>query len=266
MKTVDRFLFYILCMILISIGHTAASDKTGFQWKIGEELTYKVKWSFIRLGTLKMSIVDTVQIDGLQLKKVNFYIDSNPMIFFVNMHNVYESYIDDEIRVHLFYAEERIDGVLYDTEYRFNYVDRLIHVTMTDMKDTTKTIRKNVPFDVPIRDGTSMIFYARNNAHRNHKDTLYSIYEAEVDKVVLNFTGKNEEITLINNEKIPSHYVDGELLIKGIAGVTGPYSGWFSTDSQRVPLKAYLKVFIGSVKVELESWKNWLGTEYEGGG
>jgi hypothetical protein len=181
------------------------------------------------------------------------------------MHNVYESYIDDDIRVHLFYAEERIDGVLYDTEYRFNYQDSLIHVTMTDMDDTTKTIRKDVPFDVTIRDGTSMIFYARKNAHWNHADTLYSIYEAEIDKVLLNFTGKKEEITLVNDEKISSHYVDGRLLIKGIAGVTGPYRGWFSTDPQRVPLKAYLKVFIGSVKVELESWKNWRGTDYNAG-
>lgn len=45
--------------------------------------------------------------------------------------------------------------------------------------------------------------------------------------------------------------------IKGIAGITGPFKGWFAADKQRVPLKAELKVFVGSVKVELEDWKGW---------
>jgi hypothetical protein len=56
---------------------------------------------------------------------------------------------------------------------------------------------------------------------------------------------------------IDCYYIDGEIKTKGIAGVTGPYKGWFAADGQRPPIKAELKVFIGSVKVELEEWKKW---------
>lgn len=263
----QRFLLIpLLTLLIFNVApERIHADSNAFEWHIGEEFTYKVKWSFIRLGTLKMKMVDTVHIDGMKLNKINFYIDSNPMIFFVNMHNIYETYIDDSLQVHLFYADEKIDGVLYETEYRFDYADSVIHVTMTDVEDTTKTIYKEIPFNVPILDGTGMIYYVRSKAHIEKKDTLYSIYEAEIDKVLINFTGKQESVDLLNDQEIDSFFIDGRLLIKGIAGVTGPYKGWFSADSQRVPLKAELKVFIGSVKVELESWENWLGTQHSEG-
>ena len=45
--------------------------------------------------------------------------------------------------------------------------------------------------------------------------------------------------------------------MKGIAGVTGPFKGWFARDRQRPPLRALLKVFIGNVEVELEKWEGW---------
>jgi hypothetical protein len=179
------------------------------------------------------------------------------------MHNEYISYIDDKYRLHLFYADERIDGVLYKTEYQFNYPDSVIHVEMTNVKDTSETIYKNVPLDDRILDGTSLIMFARAHAHTEEQDTLLSIYEAKIGKIAINFTSENDDVKLANDTKVSSHFVDGMILLKGIAGVTGPYKGWFSTDRQRVPLKAELKVFIGSVKVELESWKNWLGGHFQ---
>jgi hypothetical protein len=56
---------------------------------------------------------------------------------------------------------------------------------------------------------------------------------------------------------MPTYFIKGEILMKGIAGVTGPYMGWFAQDNQRPPLKAAMKVFLGNVTVELESWENW---------
>lgn len=239
-----------------------SDDKEAFNWQEGEELTYKVKWSFIRLGTLKVQVMDTSRINGELVHDVRFFIDSNPMIFFVNMHNEYRSFIDEKFRLHLFHAVERIDGTFYRTTYRYDYTDSLIYVTMTDVDDTLKTIYKEVPFENRILDGTSMIFYARAHTHKAHADTLYSIFESEIGKVAIRFTDKNDDVSLINDETVPSHYLDGTILLTGIAGVTGPFKGWFSRDPQRVPLKAELKVFIGSVKVELESWKNWRGSDF----
>jgi len=58
---------------------------------------------------------------------------------------------------------------------------------------------------------------------------------------------------------VRGYYLDGRLRFVGIAGIKEDFKGWFSTDGQKVPLKAYMKAFIGSVKIELEDWKNWNG-------
>ena len=56
---------------------------------------------------------------------------------------------------------------------------------------------------------------------------------------------------------VQTYYVDGKIPTSGIAGVTGPYKGWFAADHQRPPVKAELKIFVGKVKIELEDWKGW---------
>ncbi len=135
-----------LCLILLFSTALLADDNT-FSLRIGEELTYKVKWSFLRLGTLKLQVCDTLTIEGNLVYHLKINLDSNPKLFFVNMHSVYETYIDEDFNVHLSYANEKIDNVTYLTEYRFNYEDSLIHVKMTDIKDTSRIILEDQPLN-----------------------------------------------------------------------------------------------------------------------
>jgi len=234
------------------------SNDFDYKWKIGEQLTYKVKWSFIRLGTLKLEIADTSVVEGTLLYHVKLHIDSNPLLFFVNMHNVYDSFINENFQLHHFYADEKIDGKTYKAEYRIDYADSLILINMTDINDTSRTIQKATPFEKTILDGTSLVFYARRQAVSAQKDTVESFFESERGKVAFNFYGKREtvEITALDSP-LDCYYIDGKIETRGIAGVTGPYKGWFAADGQRPPIKAELKVFIGNVKIELEDWKKW---------
>ncbi len=253
-----RNLFVVFLLIVILNPTILLSNTSEFKWQIGEELTYKVKWSFIRLGTINVQVCDTLTMDDTFVYHVKLFIDSNPLLFFVNMHNVYESYITEDFKLHLFVSEEKIDGITYLAEYRFNYTDSLIHTTMTDMEKPEITIKKDDPLDVTLLDGTSMIFYARANSINSRTDTLTSFFASKRGKVAINFKGKNGK-TKIKALKKPmeSYYVDGIVRMKGIAGLTGPYKGWFAKGDQRPALKAEMKVFIGSVKIQLEKWVGW---------
>lgn len=250
----------ITCLILIPIfiPTTLISKGTSFQWQIGEELTYKVEWSFIRLGTVKLQVYDTLTINDKFVYHLKFYIDSNPLLFFVNMHSVYECFIDDLIRPHLFNAEEYIDNISYKTEYRFNYEDRLISINMTDVNNTANVIVEDIPLDKRIFDGISLIFYARANVPYVKSEILNVLFERQKGNITINFKGNKDKVEVdAFDMPLETYYLDGELHIKGIAGVTGPFKGWFAVDRKRPPLKAELKVFIGHIKVELEEWKNW---------
>jgi len=248
----------LLIFMLMLFPASIFSDDDSFQWQIGEELIYKVNWSFIRLGTLKLQVMEKRILDSTFVYHIKLYIDSNPLLFFVNMHSVYESFIDEQFLPQLFLANEKIDNITYKTEYRFNHADRLIHINMTDIKNPTKTIARDDSLNETIIDGTAMIFYARSNVASVKTDTITTFFEAKHGKVHINFKGKNSKIKI---EALPApvktYYVDGSIKMNSIAGLTGPFKGWFAVDRQRPPLKAELKVFIGYVKVELEEWKKW---------
>lgn len=234
------------------------SQGNDFRWRIGEELIYKVKWSFIRLGTINVRIADTTRINNQQVYKIEMNIDSSPLIFFVNIHNYYETYIDENYRLHLHVANERMDNKPFRSRHEFNYSDSTYKLIMTDKKDSTQTINKIMPFKTNMYDGISLAFFARGNVHKKHVDTLCTFVMDTVGLVDVELMGKADAIGIdAIPQKVPSYFVKGMIHVKGLAGLTGPYRGWFSADDRRVPLKAELKVFIGNVKVELEDWKNW---------
>jgi len=251
-------IIFILLLFIVCLQSALDANVNSYHWQIGEELTYKVKWSFIRLGTLKLHVNDTLQYNGNLVYHVRLYIDSNPLLFFVNMHSVYDSYVDEKFRIHLFWADEKIDNITYKAEYQFDYVDSLIHVNMTSLQDTNQTIIKDLPLDSQTQDGAAMIFYARANTEFTRTDTITSFFEAKKGKIVINFKGVSgqEKIDALESP-LKTYYLDGVVRMKAIAGLTGPFQGWFAVDRQRPPLKAKLKVFIGSVNVELESWQGW---------
>jgi hypothetical protein len=245
----------LLCLFNPDLIHSNDFD---FKWKIGEELTYKVKWAFIRLGTLKLEIADTSVVADMLLYHVKLHIDSNPLLFFVNMHNVYDSFINENFQLHHFYAKEKIDNVTYKAEYKIDHIDSLILINMTDIKDPCRTIKRSMPFAGTILDGTSLVFYARKQAVFTQKDSVESFFESERGKVVLNFYGKKDRVKIAAlDSPIDCYYIDGKINTKGIAGISGQYKGWFAADGQRPPIRAELNVFIGNVKVELEKWKKW---------
>jgi hypothetical protein len=258
LKKIIGFLLITLLITLILNPTILFSKNNDFEWKIGEELTYKVKWAFIRLGTVKVQVCDTLFINNTFVYHVKLFIDSNPLLFFIDMHNVYESYISKDFRLQRFVSEEKIDGITYLAEYKFNYADSLIHTTMTDMENSDITIKRIDPLNEVLLDGTSMIFYARANSIHSRIDTLTSFFAAKRGKITINFSHKKNKVNIdAMQTPLKSYYVDGIVRMKGIAGLTGPYKGWFAADSQRPPLKAELKVFIGSVKVQLEKWVGW---------
>ncbi|MBN2710061.1 MAG: DUF3108 domain-containing protein [Calditrichaceae bacterium] len=258
MKSRYSILWFVF--IILNFFHLSGQDlsKNQFKWNLHEEYTYKVKYSFIRLGTLKLSVDDTSRIDGHKVYKIMMYVDSNPILFWVNMHSVFEVYMDESFRPVLFYSNENIDGVNYRGTFKFNYNKKTVTMNYRSVEDSTKFINKESPFDDIPYDGLSLIFFARGNVGKNKPDTLLVMVEDKRGPVIINFTDKesNIEIGALDDE-LNCYYIDGELLVEGIAGVSGPYEGWFSRDSHRVPLYAKMKVFIGSVNIELEEWKNW---------
>ncbi len=250
-------LFVIIAMAILVFQNVRADD-TNFRWRVGETLTYKVNWSFVKLGKIKLVIKDTLNYNDHKVYHIRLHIDSNPMLFFVDMHSVVDTYIDDQMRLHRFYSNENIDGVNYLTEYNVDYDKHIADVTMTDMKDTSNVITKQLPFEGNLYDGTSLIFYARRHLDKKVSKNVTVISKAELSRVKINFKGRDKNVSLdAIDQPVGSFYVNGLFDNEGFAGLSGPFEGWFANDPQAPPLKARLKVFIGSVSLELIDFKKW---------
>ncbi len=245
-------LFFISLVIIFS-------DCLAYQLTIGEELTYKVNWMHVRLGTVTIKVCDTLRMDDQKVYHARFFIDSNPLLFFVNMHNHYECYLDENFRPYLYESEETVDGSKCHTYYQFNYSDSLIQAKIIDQKDSTKTIEKSIPLDSYVLDGISLIFYIRNNLLVPKAEQLNIIAGGEKWLLDLKISDKKRRVRMTSIDRdFDAYEIEGKAHFTSTAGITGKFRAYFADDAQKPPLIAELKVFIGHVKLILESWKNWI--------
>ncbi|HES59453.1 MAG TPA: DUF3108 domain-containing protein, partial [Caldithrix sp.] len=230
------------------------SGDTGYKWYPGEELIYNVSWTYIHLGKLKVQVFENKsnEIEGKYYCRL--FVDSNPLLFFVNMHSMFESYVSEDFKPYLHQAYENVDGVNYFTQHYFNYADSTIKLKMTSVKDSLKVIERIYPLVDKYYDAISLVYLTRAMIDRVQSDTLKSFFGEDIGDVAISYHGVQDEIFSDYKEQYDAMYfVDGTFLMKGVAGLTGPYKGWFVGSERRIPAKAELKVFLGNVIVELES-------------
>lgn len=253
-----------LALVFNLLNHSLLADTAPspiFKWQVGEDLIYSVKWSFVYLGSLHLQVLGTDTVNGRQVYHCRIYIDSNPSLPFVNIHDMYDSYIDAEgFYSHIFISyEKKSDHVLY-TRYDFNYENYRVKIRIEKHRDQEVEIVLDSTAVIPrkVQDSLSLLFFARAMVKTSVKIDVpvFAFNKLEITRI--NFTGKRKKIKA-NDHKIEGYYLDGKLKFVGIAGIKEGFKGWFSLDKQSVPLKAYMKAFIGNVRIELDQWEKWEG-------
>lgn len=243
---------------LFFINSVQAQESKKYTWQAGEELVYDVSWSFIDLGVITLKNLGKTEVKGYASNHIQVTIESNPLLFWLEHESVYNSYITDDLKVIRFVSDENIDGVSYNGQYDFNYDRQVMELTLFDKKDPKKITKKIIPILPGTYDGISLIQYARVNSLDLKQDTARTFIEDKSGDVVFNFllTRHITEIEAIP-DGVNTVFFNGEIKMKGIAGLTGPFETWYSDDYARVPVVAFMEVFIGRVRVELIKWKNW---------
>ena len=259
LKYIRIILIFLILQSPFSLINAQRSEPN-LKLMVGEQLIYKVKYSFLTLGSLKFEILSKDTIDERPVYHCILYINSNPSLPFVNIHDIYESYIDEDIYSRRFKAwEKKSDHTLF-TQYDMNYEESNVHIIEKKVTetDTTVVLDSIAVLDTPrkVQDGLSILFFARAMAKKDRPMSAPVFAFNELKYTFINFTGKREKVE-IDDQKYKAYYLDGYLKFVGIAGVKEGFKGWFSPDAQSVPLKAHMEAFIGHVTLELESHKNW---------
>lgn len=237
----------------------ATMDGMPFQWQVGEELFYKVKYTFFTVGDLYFQVKKADTVRGNPVFHCHMHMKSNSRIPFVNIDDTYDSMIDaDEFYSHEFWAyEQQKDHVLY-THYDFDYDAGEVRIIEKKLfeSDTVQTLDSTAVLDVRVQDGLSLLFFARANSATSNRQDVNVFAFNKLSQTFINFSGKQEEVS-VKDSKVDGWFLDGKMKFVGIAGIKEDFKGWFAPGPQKVPVEAHMKAFLGSVKLFIDDWNNW---------
>jgi hypothetical protein len=227
---------------------------------VGEELTYEVSWAFIKLGTIRTKVLQSDSKGDRIRYSAACYIDSYPELVVANLHVLFETSMNKECYSDDFVSRER-DGDVWDiVHYRFERNSGKIIIEESAAKNKAgedAQIKKldTVSIAAQCLDGLSLLYFARANASSRKNISASTVIQGKQGVTEFNFYGKQTS-TLIKVLDYPINVVEfeGNAKYSGVFGLSGPFKGWFSNDAAHVPIRAKLKVILGSVTIELKKW------------
>ncbi|MCX7834381.1 MAG: DUF3108 domain-containing protein [Ignavibacteria bacterium] len=241
--------------------------------QVGEELVYTVSFGFIKLGEVKFNLNSSYYENNRKYFTAKAEMKSFEGVPFLNVRYIFESIIREEkgrVLSEKFHSSEFKDEnsgqrVILRTDYEFDYFsdndtgyikvkryrdngrDKILEV------DKTETFEKGIEF----QDGLSVIYLARINSFKKERSKKVNIYINEKQSYVAYSFNYNRDAVSIDlfDYDMAAIKIDGKADFVGVLGLTGEFEGWLSDDEARVPLKARFNIILGSVTLELTSYK-----------
>lgn len=251
-KTVLCFL--CLFVALAFVPHLSSSQfrYVSTPFRAGERLTYSVKWSFIRLGTLQVRQSVAAPMTG-DTMFVEIEGASAAGLPFVNVHFLTSALLDirrpTNIRYELVSGSDRTVRTVYAT-----LPDSGFALAVTSEQDRVTRL-DTLMADPPFYDGTGLFMLARCAAGSDTTVTLPTVMDHALGTTTIRFSSAIEEITVpAFRRPIRAHAFHGttDWVGSAFAGMSGGFRGWVSTDDARRVLRAEVELFIGSATIELE--------------
>lgn len=243
-------------------GWTPAEEKYIMQPK--EIVTFEASYLFLKLGTVKFELLGKAVCHGVPSYRIRAFIDSYSGIPFVDYHALYETCADAKTLMCIATSNDREEGGKWiHSNYIFNYAERLL--TWEESYEGSVFKKKELPLDTTYTDGLSFFYYVRQACKtadgRKETMTIPIVSDTVQSSVVLTVNEKREPCSVYAYPyPIEAYRMSGHINFEGTFGVTGAFVGWISADSAEVPLRADLKVIVGSIVVKLKSISrdNWI--------
>ncbi|NMB81710.1 MAG: DUF3108 domain-containing protein [Ignavibacteria bacterium] len=252
----SKFMIMILFMLLITIKIIA--QKSEFRvienkaFKVGEVLTFDVKYGFVTAGVAEFSIPKITKLAGRETYNVVFKVNSVPAFDpFYKVRDRYETYID-------------VEGIFpwrFEQHIREGGYSRDFSAFFDQRKGKAKTSEGQ--YDIPkyVNDIVSAFYLARtfdySKLKKGDKINLQNFYKDKVYPLDVVFHGK-EQITVAAGT---FDCIILEPLAKegGLFKSEGTMLLWVTDDDIKMPVKVKTKVIIGSIDAELTKYSGLAG-------
>jgi hypothetical protein len=222
----------------------AQTRKSVFQ--TGEELTYKVKFGFIKLGTV------TIKTNGpAGANKVTAQMHfATADVPFLNAKSLVTDVIDTNGMYLVSFKQKGQEGEEIQ-EKQMVYDKSKKTLTYTDSR-----IKGKVTSDVePFNDALTLLFNMRTWSASGKKYSFPMRSKDGQNNVVCNFTNKisNLEVEAWDGKDIRTRVIQGQANMGESAplGANGKFTAYVTDDAAAIPVKIDMNIAIGSITIEL---------------
>lgn len=237
--------------------------------QVGEELEYRVSYSFFSIGTIRIRVVDREEKDGKAVYRALALIDSNPSLsWLVDLHIRFLSEIDENIFSYMWISDDSSNHQVTFQRFQFDYDSSRVYNEKGKKLPSGVRIVESVDtlsINGRCQDGLSLYFFARENVRQKNRMRVPTLIEKKQEYTDFNFMNKRTSVE-VDAIDYPVEVVafDGEAEYVGVFGLTGGFRGWFSNDEARVPILARMNVILGSIKIQLTKWNRpgWQPPKY----
>ncbi len=266
-------LLVLRSLYAISLFNTLTSRLQGSGWhdteadsvmQVDEDMTFEASYLFFKVGSVRFLVVGKTMYDSLPAYHLRAYIDSYSGMPFVNFHAVYDTYADARNLRCIFNSKSQKDGGSWVYTTTSCDIDRK-NVEWEQSKDGKLLKRIDMPCNTSYTNGVSFIYYLReacwNSGGRQSSLEIPIIDDTVRSEVGLTINEKEEPCDVAAFDfPLNSQRLSGRIDFVGTFGVTGDFVGWMAADSSCLPLRAKVKVILGSVVVQLKEIKrdNWI--------
>jgi hypothetical protein len=258
----STFLFVVCFSTLIS--GTPPQPQIPTLMQSGEELVYEVSWTVFTLGKIRVKLVPP---EGKRaLYRAFAYSDSYDLPF-VDFHAFSTSDMDSTLYSDAASFFEKKEGQWHRQLYHFTPSSRTFVTEYATIKDISFEPVQPVRYDSlklsyeRFQDGTSILYFARAHVRDKRSIRVPTLVKGKAGYTDFYFPAEQTSET-IEAVSYPIRVValEGKADFEGIFGLTGDFIGWFSDDEAAVPIKAKMKVILGSVTLELKEWnrQGWM--------
>ncbi len=249
--------------------NTASPPPISSVMAAGEELVYEVRWSVFKLGLIRVKTLPAKN-PGSAFSAVA-YSDSYD-IPFVDFHALSTSDMDSTLYSTGASLYEKKDNQWQRQIYYFASSSRTYVTEHAVVKDIDSSPLHTLTYDTlklkydRFQDGTSILYFARAHAHDARPISVPTLVRGKAGTTNFYFPGeRTTEMIEAVSTPVKVIQIEGKAEFEGIFGLTGDFVGWFSDDAAAVPIKAKMKVILGSITLELKEWKRagWSPPEAE---
>jgi hypothetical protein len=258
---IRNILFFALSSVIIgvisvsSLGLTGGDDFRKLEnksFKVGERLTFDVKYGFIKAGIAVMSVPDMRRIAGRDAYHVTFEVNSlSSFDWMYKVRDRYETYIDMQ-GLFPWRFEQHIREGSFSRDFSAYFDHRRLKA---------KTSEGEYVIPKYVNDIISAFYYARtidlSKMKVGQMIRLYNFYKNKTYDLDVRYLGK-EKIT-VSAGTFECVMVEPIIQEGGLFKTEGTIFIWLSNDDLRIPVKVKTKIIIGSIDAELVKYEGLAG-------